>query len=208
MTSTWAFVPSAPLLVLPGDDPLTAAREAAASLVSELVAATPTSIAVLADADGHIDLDESHGGTLSRYGIDVRAGGERAALGLGHTIGAWLLDRAGWAGPRRYVSGLDAVDGTVLVVADGAACIATTSPRGRDPRGPGFQDDLLAALRSGDAAHLADLDVELAAELWCSGASVLRALGRAARQRQWHAELRYVGAPLGVGYWVARWRSA
>ena len=205
---TWAFVPSAPLLALPADDALSQVRESAHILVSELLAAAPPSVTVVAGADGPVDLDEMHGGTLRGYGLDVRSGGEVVSLGLGHTIGAWLLDRAGWTGPRRYVSRLDATDRTVLVVADGAACIGVNSPRGLDPRGPGFHEGLLTALGSGDASYLARLDLELAAELWCSGAPVLREVGRAAQHRRWHGELRHASAPLGVGYWVARWQSA
>lgn len=208
MTSTWAFVPSAPLLALPGDDALAATRDATQRLVGEVVGTAADSITVLAETDWPVELDETHGGSLERYGLDVAAGGENVALGLGHTIGAWLLDRAGWTGSRRYVSQVDSEERTVLVVADGAACIQSNSPRGLDSRGPAFQEDLLTALRTADTASLAQLDLTLAAALWCTGAPVLREVGRATRDRSWHAQLRYTGAPLGVGYWVACWRSA
>ncbi|WP_133434142.1 hypothetical protein [Aeromicrobium phragmitis] len=200
-------MPSAPLLALSGDDALVSVRDAAQSVVAEIVAHTTTSITVLADGEGAAVRDESAGGTLREYGLDVHAGGEQIALGLGHTIGAWLLDRAGWRGRRRYATDVDSPDGTVLVVADGAACVETNSPRGFDPRGPGFQNALLASLGSADAALLASLDLEVAAELWCSGAAVLSRVGRATQERTWRGEMRYAGAPLGVGYWVALWRS-
>lgn len=206
MTPRWAFVPSAPLLAVSGDEVVAEARAAALDAVAGLLAGCEGAMTVLADHREPTDLDESAGGDLRRYGLDVPAGGARTALGLGHTIGAWLLDRVGWGGERRYVTVLDELpSGPLLAVADGAGCVAASSPKGLDPRGPRFQDELLRALRSADTGWLAGLDLDLAAELWCSGAPVLQQVGRVGGKQVWDAEVTYSGAPLGVAYWVATW---
>ncbi len=207
MTVPVAVVPSAPLLVPGlggGQDPLAALRVTCLDVVRSVVK-DATRVVVLA-AEG-VERDESAGGTLAPWGADVRAGGDELVLPLGHTIGAWLLDAAGWTGPRAYTSSAPTWEDGValLVVADGTATRDTTSPGYEDVRAVPFDHGLAEALAAGDAARLAALDLDEAADLWCHGAPALRALGQAASGHEVAAELVAYEAPFGVGYLVARW---
>jgi len=185
------------------DDALTEVRSAALAAVRTMMH-DASAVTVLASEE--MDADEQAGGSLRRYGLTVRAGGPADLLGLGHTIGAWLLDAVGWTGPRRYVDRIGGDERSVLVVADGCGCVDETSPRGFDPRGAKLQDRLVEALAVADARRLADLDSSSALDLWCTGAPALRQAGAAAVGRRIEAALLYAGAPLGVGYWVVDWR--
>jgi hypothetical protein len=202
-----AVVPSAPLLVPGlggGQDPLATLRVTCLDVVRSVVKDASRVVVLAPEGD---DRDESAGGTLAPWGVDVRAGGEELGLPLGHTVGAWLLDAAGWTGPRAYTSSAPALEDGValLVVADGTATRDTTSPGYEDVRAVPFDHGLAEALASGDAARLAALDLDEAAELWCHGARALQALGRAASGREVEGELVAYEAPFGVGYLVARW---
>lgn len=151
------------------------------------------------------------GGTLRGYGIDVRAGGDELVLPLSLTLGAWLLDRAGWAGGRTYVgvTGAEAFDvgGPVLLMADGTAKRSEAAPGHVDDRAPTYDKVIAEALANGDAATLAGLDPELARQLWGRGVPALRSLGRSVRAGSVReARLHYDEAPFGVGYFVAEWR--
>lgn len=202
MTARWAFVPSAPLLACHGDDALADVRSAALE-ATRAVTQHASPVTVLARE--HADTDERAGGSLAPYGLAVRAGGSLDQLGLGHTIGAWLLDTAGWTGPRRYVGRLSGEERSLLVVADGCACVDESSPRGFDPRGAKLQDQVVDALVAADTRWLAELDLALSTELWCTGAPVLRHVASTVGERDINTMLRYSDAPLGVGYWVVDW---
>lgn len=209
------FVPSTPLLVdLPdvGDVPeVTLVREAARAAMAEVLA-DATSVTVLATDEPTPGADA---GTLRPWGLAVDAGGERAGLGLGHTLGAWLLDDAGWTGERRYVATAattpaDPDPDVVLVVADGSARRTDRAPGHLDERAEPFDATLASALTDGDADLLGGVDDSLAADLWCTTAPTWRAAADlvAARTRKGAhvtARLRYDGAPLGVGWFVADW---
>ncbi|MET0449200.1 MAG: hypothetical protein ABW004_12360, partial [Aeromicrobium sp.] len=120
-----AVSPHPPLLVpevAPGTvDELAVLRAACDDVVRTLLDAGPGRVVVIGAGDLDGDLDETAGGTLASYGVDVRAGGDDLVLPLSLTIGAWLLDRAGWAGPRTYSTGAPEIVGDValLVMADG-----------------------------------------------------------------------------------------
>jgi len=202
-----AVLPQPPLLVPGlggGQDPLAGLRVTCLDVVRSVVKDAARVVVLASEGD---DRDESAGGTLAAWGVYVRAGGETLGLPLGHTVGAWLLDAAGWTGPRRYTSTAPALEErvAVLVMADGSATRDTTSPGYEDVRAVPFDHALAEALASGDAARLAALDLDEAAELWCHGAPALRALGQAASGHEVEAELVAYEAPFGVGYLVARW---
>ena len=190
-------------------------RQACDAAVQELIAADPQHIAVLGDGPPDTYWDHHAGGTLKPYGVDVHAGGVTDELPLGLTIGAWLLDRNGWTGTRAYATGeVDPRGRTaLLVMADGTAKRSTTAPGYFDERAEDFDRVVSDALAAGDAHTLANLDEELAAELWSGGARPLRllgniignALGPNAKDASVAAQLRYNEAPFGVGYWVANW---
>lgn len=153
------------------------------------------------------------GGSLRGFGVDVHAGGADTVLTPGLTIGAWLLDRAGWDGERRYaaVSGarqpLD-LSGPVLVMADGTAKRSDTAPGHVDERAPAYDKTIAEALATGDPAALAALDLWLGERLWAGGAPAFRSVGGSvvgAGRTVHEAQLHYDAAPYGVGYFVAEW---
>jgi len=88
------------------------------------------------------------------------------------------------------------VDGAtgVLVVGNGSAKRTEKAPGHLDPRAEAFD----ASLR----ASFADIDQQLATDLWADTAC-LGTLPPLA-----DADVRYDDAPFGVQYWVAVWRSA
>lgn len=193
-------------------DDLAGLRQACEEAVAGLLAHEPDRIVVLGAGDLDADRDEAAGGTFAGFGVDLHAGGSTDELPLSLTVGAWLLDRAGWAGPRTYSTGQPDTDERVvlLVMADGSAKHATTSPGYLDERAIPFDDSIEAALGKGDAKALAAIDLELAAELWAAGAPALKTLGQLAlsemaKDAEIVAQLRESSAPFGVGYWVADW---
>ena len=211
-----AVCPCPPLLVpdvAPGTaDELASLRTACDAVVRGLLDRRPERVVVLGSGDPVADLDESAGGTLAGYGAEVRAGGDDAILPLDLTIGAWLLDRAGWTGPRTYSLRLPDVadDVVVLVVADGTTRRSLKAPGFLDDRAEAYDASIAAALAAGDGEALAGLDPTLGAELGASGVPALRALGRlgidaTARGASVEARLHVDEAPFGVGYFVADW---
>ena len=94
------------------------------------------------------------------------------------------------------------VDGrSVLVVANGSACRTEKAPGFLDERAEAYDDALRRALTE-DPAALADLDLDLAAELWADVTALPELAGLLAGAR---AEVRYDDAPYGVQYWVICW---
>lgn len=206
-----AVCPHPPLLVpqiAPGTvDELAGLRVACDAAVRTLVEARPARIVVLGAGEPGPDADESAGGTLAGYGADVTAGGSTRDLPLSLTIGAWLLDRAGWTGPRTYSTGRPEVgdDIALLVMADGTTTRSVQAPGFLDERAEPYDAAIAAALGAGDAAALAEPDPDLGAELGAAGIPALRTLGELAKGADVTARLRYDAAPLGVGYFVADW---
>jgi len=209
-----AFCPCPPLLVpelsAGAAEELDPLRTACDSAVGALLAAGASCVTVLAGAAEPAEWDAGAGGSLRPHGVDVRAGGRDTTLPSALTVGAWLLDRSGWTGPRRYVAVRDEVRaGDVreawLVVGDGSARRTASSPGPFDPRAVAFDAAVARAMAGGDAAALAALDGELAEQLWCGGARVWRAVGAALDGTILDAALVADEAPYGVGYLVATW---
>lgn len=216
--------PHPPLLVpqvAPGaDDELGALRDACLAAVRGLVASGPKRVVVVGAGDLASDVDERAGGTLAGFGVDVRGGGADLVLPLSLTIGAWLLDAAGWAGPRTYSTatastGRPATDDDValLVMADGTNGRSEKAPGFLDERAEPFDAAVARALASGDAQSLLALDADLGAELGSTGVPALHAMGEmlggttqgATAAAPAEARVLFDGAPLGVGYVVAEW---
>lgn len=206
-----AVCPHPPLLVqqiAPGTtDELAGLRAACDAAVQTLLSTHPARIVVIGEGNTTDDRDESAGGTLAAYGVDVTAGGATRDLALSHTIGAWLLDRAGWTGPRTYSTERpdDDADIALLVMADGTTTRSIKAPGFLDERAEAYDAAIAAALANGDAAALAQLDVDLGAELGAADIPALRTLGDMAKGADVTARLRYDEAPFGVGYFVADW---
>jgi len=208
-----AFCPCPPLLVpelaAGAAAELDALRVACDRAVATLLDAGPNRIAVLAGGDDH-QWSGTAGGSLRSHGVEVHAGGPGEELPTALTIGAWLLDRAGWSGPRRYATVREDtphadVREAWLVMGDGCAKRTATSPGGFDPRARPFDTVVANALATGDAAGLGELDLAAGEQLWCAGAPVWRGVGRALTGRVQEAALLADEAPYGVGYLVATW---
>ena len=225
-----ACCPHPPLLVpqvaqgAAGD--LAAVREACAVAVDSLLAARSEVVVVLGPGPAAGRWPAAAAGTLAGHGVDVRAGGtDPPALPLSLTVGAWLLDRAGWTGRRAYVAvppggrpacpepdllaGPEGEPTGVLCMADGSAKRSPAAPGHLDPRAEPHDASVARALAAGDAAALADLDPSLAAQLWVGGTPAWRVAGALPPSRGAAAPpkavLLHESAPLGVGYLVATW---
>jgi hypothetical protein len=161
-------------------------------------------------------------GDLAPFGIRlqiafegrVRPGGQR--LPLAHTVGAWLLDEAGYSGTRvglaagelaRLLSSLPGPLG-VLAMADGSARRSVKAPGYLDAAAEPFDAVVAAALASGDAGALAALDPAEGERLLAAGVPTWRAVGAALTGRHITARLHYDAAPFGVGYLAADWAVA
>ncbi|CCG04531.1 hypothetical protein [Blastococcus saxobsidens] len=222
-----AFCPCPPLL-LPAVEgrpaPETRAlRAACAEAVAELVTAAPEVVVVVGPgAVGGERFGPGDGGDLRGYGVDlelpfdgrVRPGGRR--LPLAHTVGAWLLDEASFAGIRvgvgpadlgQLLRDLPAPVG-VLAMGDGSARRTLKGPGYLDPAAEPFDAVVGAALAAGDAAALAGLDAAEGARLLAAGVPTWRAVGAAFTGRHVTARLWHDAAPFGVGYPVADWMVA
>lgn len=182
-------------------------RAAALASVTRLASMSPDRIVVVGTGTLPEPVDESAGGTMAGHGVDVRAGGDDVVLPLSLTIGAWLLDQAGWDGPRTYTTTSVATDdrAALLVMAGGSARRSLKAPGYLDERAEAHDAAIGAALGSGDADALASLDVHLGDELLAPGARALVVLGEMTKGADVTAQLRWDGAPFGVGYWVADW---
>lgn len=197
-----------------------ALRSACAEAVTELLAAVPEVVVVVGSgaADG-ARFGPGDGGDLRGYGVDlelpfdgrVRPSGRR--LPLAHTVGAWLLDQASFAGTRigvgpadlgRLLRDLPASVG-VLAMGDGSARRTLKAPGYLDPAAAPFDALVSAALAGGDAAALAGLDAREGERLLAAGVPTWRAVGAAFAGRHVTARLRQDAAPFGVGYPVADW---
>jgi hypothetical protein len=219
-----AFCPCPPVLLpevegRPAPE-TTTLRRACADAVGEVLAAAPEAVVVVGpDVRGHYGAGDA--GDLRGYGVDLevafagrmRPGGRRTPPSL--TVGAWLLDQAGYAGLRLGV-GPDDLDALladlpgsvgVLALGDGSARRSVKAPGYLDDAAGPFDAAVAAALAAGDAAALAALDAAEGERLLAAGVPVWRAVGRAVAGRAVAAELRYDAAPLGVGYLVASWTA-
>lgn len=204
--------PQPPALIprLSGDAPEFAElREVCLTAVGEALRSRPATVRVVGEGTGGTWGNDA-GASFAPFGADLHVGGPSDVLPWSLAVGSWLLDQAGWSGDRRLTTDLDALeaasDEALLVMADGSAKRSERAPGHADERARGFDDAIATALGTGDAGTLAAIDQALADELWCAGAASLRWLGRQTCDVSVDADLRYDGAPLGVGYWVAVWR--
>ena len=116
-------------------------------------------------------------------------------------------------------------DGTrvaLILVADGAACHGPKAPRAEDSRAPAYDNEVCAALASGQLDRLAQIDPDLGHELGATGPQVWPVLVAASSSDlssdlsgeqhrvapdSWVGEVPWAGAPYGVGWAVAVWRQ-
>ena len=180
-------------------------RTACDGALGRLIAANPDVITVVGAGD------EVHGsgGTFAPYGVALTVGSAPFTLPLPHTVGCWLLDRAGWSGERRYVGAsatatFDDRRHGLLVMGDASARRTEKAPGYIDQRAEAYDASVAAALRAGPAA-VAELSGALAKELLAAGWPAWQFLARAAADAEWDCHVTYDGAPYGVGYLVAEW---
>lgn len=194
-------VPSPPVL-LPGltgrpVPEVEALRTAALTAIRQLLQGNPAEIVVVGAAG------------------PVWDGGQPLAA----LIGSTLLAEADYAGVIRQISidteatsaqwvelGRSLPGAELLVVADGSARRGVKAPGYLDDRAGPFDDEILAALQSGDPAQLAALDPTLAAKLMVAGYEAWQVMAAAAAGRTWRTETFYADDPFGVFYPVVAWR--
>ncbi|MFE9405040.1 class III extradiol dioxygenase subunit B-like domain-containing protein [Streptomyces sp. NPDC006530] len=227
-----AFCPCPPLLVpevAAGAAPeLDAARDACADAVGVLAASRPDLLVVVGPAEEGGSYRQGAVGSFAAFGVDVsvRLGpGQPVAqrLPLSLAVGAWLLERAGWADApveglavaERLEPSLCAAAGeelaaradrvALLVLGDGSACRTLKAPGYLDERAAGFDEVASAALGSADIPTLLGLDDGLAYELKAAGRAAWQVLAGAGRGAGLAGRLLHEEAPYGVGYFVGVW---
>jgi hypothetical protein len=226
-----ALCPHPPLLfreLAGATDPVADLRAACAGVVRRLLERRPDRVVVVGRVE---DLalprrwPADAAPDVRRFGTvapRVAAPGETLPLSLG--VGRRLLAEAGWDGQVELLGvpvsttpeqamGLGAelagLPGrtALLVLGEGSARRGQTAPGFLDERAFGFDDDLAAAVASGDAAALVGLDAGLADELMVLGRAAFAVLGACvlADGGAVQADLGYRADPFGVTYLVALW---
>jgi hypothetical protein len=219
-----AFCPSPPLLLpeVEGrpDADTSALRRACAEAVTAMLAVRPEVVVVVGDGAGPGQrFGAGDAGDLRAFGLDlrppfdgrVRPGGHRVPLP--HTLGARLLDDAGYAGSRVGVGPADLAQLLrdlpgpmgVLVMGDGSARRTVKAPGYLDEAAVPFDAAVARALADGDADALAGLDPAEGERLLAAGVAAWRAVGAALTGRAITGRLHLDAAPFGVGYLVADW---
>jgi len=167
-----ALVPAAPVLVaeLSGRlRPASAPREAARSVIEQLISCAPDVIVVVAEGDHTEMYDNSAAMHLHRLGgmhRDDYAPGARI-LPIPLAIGAALLRDVGWLGPTHYQL-LDASTSAVeaakagreladveprvglLLLGNGSACTTPKAPGSFHPQAEAFNAKLVRVIEAGD----------------------------------------------------------
>jgi hypothetical protein len=219
-----AFCPSPPLL-LPGvegrpDADTSELRRACAQALTAMLAVRPEVVVVVGDgARPGERFGSGDAGDLRGFGVElrppfdgpVRPGGRRVPLA--HTLGAWLLDEAGYSGtrvgvgPAELAALLRDLPGPVglLAMGDGSARRSVKAPGYLDEGAAPFDATVAKALAAGDAAVLGALDAAEGQRLLATGVPTWRAVGAALAGRDVTARLLLDVAPFGVGYLVADW---
>ncbi|MFC9281923.1 class III extradiol dioxygenase subunit B-like domain-containing protein [Streptomyces collinus] len=211
---------------------LDAARAACTDALGVLAAARPDLLVVVGPAErsGRGPHPQGAPGSFRGFGVDldVRLGAAtdtvaERELPPSLAVGAWLLERTGWADapieglgvgeplePERCAEagrGIGARAGRVamLVMGDASACRTLKAPGYLDERAAGFDAGVARALGAADLAAVMALDAGLAQELKASGRAPWQLLAGAAEGAGLSGALLYDDAPYGVGYLVATW---
>jgi hypothetical protein len=242
-----AVCPSPPLLALgvTGQaDVLPELRDACEAAVAWLLAAAPDAVTVIGPAAAtatwppdSVPDPSMHAPALNRLAglaglaglaapgprVDPLSSAPPLQLPLSLVIGAQLLDRAGYAGPRVLQSiaesaspdacrdlgrdlGDDAPLSALLVMGDGTARRSAAAPGYLDERAEPFDTVVEQAFRDGDLPALAALDSDLARDLLAAGRPAWQVLaGALAADTAARPSTRilYSDAPFGVAYLVA-----
>ncbi|MET9089053.1 class III extradiol dioxygenase subunit B-like domain-containing protein [Streptomyces sp. NPDC004237] len=229
-----AVCPSPPLLVpevAAGAAPeLDGARAACTDALGVLAAARPDLLVVIGPAEqsGRGVFPQGSRGSFRGFGVDVgvRLGdgeaGERE-LPTSLAVGAWLLERTGWADApieglgvgepletERCVEAGREIAGraarvALLVMGDASACRTLKAPGYLDERAAPFDAEVARALGAADIAAIKNLDPALAHDLKAAGRAPWQILAGAAEHADLTGTLLHDDAPYGVCYLVATW---
>ncbi|MER6472062.1 class III extradiol dioxygenase subunit B-like domain-containing protein [Streptomyces collinus] len=211
---------------------LDAARAACTDALGVLAAARPDLLVVVGPAErsGRGPHPQGTPGSFRGFGVDldVRLGAAtdtvpERELPPSLAVGAWLLERTGWADapieglgvgeplePERCAEagrgiGARADRVAMLVMGDASACRTLKAPGYLDERAADFDAGVARALGAADLAAVMALDAGLAQELKASGRAPWQLLAGAAEGAGLSGALLYDDAPYGVGYLVATW---
>jgi hypothetical protein len=222
-----AFCPAPPLLLPEVEGAAvpetTALRRACAEAVAGMLAVLPEVVVVVADGPPPgVRFGPGDGGDLRGFGVDltipfagrIRPGSRQVPVA--HSLGARLLDDAGYAGARVGVGPADLgqlvrdLPGPVGVLAmgDGSARRTIKAPGYLDPAAAPFDAGVARALADGDPAALAALDAAEGGRLLAAGVPTWNAVGEALMGKTVIARLHLDAAPFGVGYLAADWVAA
>ena len=231
-----AVCPHPPALIPEvGGDALAELAARGVAVVRQLIAAAPDVIVVAGGPDPHLGgraaesghdrpvwIDGTAGGTTDRFGVRFSVGGAGSnVLPLPGMVGCWLLDQAGWTGPRRFLtipSRLPAAECTalgaalaeggasvgLLAMGDGSSSRTDTSPSVFSPEAQGFDDEAFDALIAPDPDRLLALDADLAVRVGAAGLPAWQVLAAAlsagGEPRRWGSELGEMVTTTGVAY--------
>ncbi|SDP40378.1 hypothetical protein SAMN05660199_03812 [Klenkia soli] len=221
-----AFCPHPPRLVtgLEGagatqDDRL---RIACGEALQTVLGLRPDVVLVVGDGPAGVRYGAGDAGDLERWGGSgqqpfagrVRPGGR--SLPLAHTVGAWLLDRAGHDGTRLGVAPGDLAEALadlpgpvgILAMGEGSARRTREAPDAPDTAATDVDVRVAAALGDGDPAALARLDPTGGQGPLAAGTTTWLAVGRALSGRSVTARLLLDGGPRDAGHLVADWLVA
>lgn len=234
-----AVCPHPPALIPEvGGDALADVATHAVAVVRRLIAAGPDVIVVVGGPDPHLGgrlgetgheqpawLDGSAGGTTDRFGVRHSVGGAGSdVLPLPGMVGCWLLDRAGYTGPRRFLTvpagfpaaecsslGAALAEGGVsvglLAMGDGSSSRRDTSPSAFRPEAHAFDDEAFDALIAPEPDRLLAFDPDLAARVGAAGLPAWQVLAGALAStgdtRTWGSEMGEMVTTTGVAYFLA-----
>jgi hypothetical protein len=224
--------PWPPLLVreLTGADPVVPElRDACAAAVAGLLGGAPEAVAVVGPGpvtsswpgDGQLNV-AAFGGLPATSPAAVS---DICGLPPGAGLGAYLLDQAGYQGPRviwtvsedetpagcRKLGADLAATGrrtALLVLGDGSARRGPKAPGAFDPRATAFDATVERAIRTADLDALLAVDPVLARDLMATGRPAWQVLAGALAGTDPAVDVRYAGDPFGVLYLVASFAPA
>ncbi len=225
-----AFCPQPPLLhpeVLgtAGQDMGESLLVACSEALDRILTTDPASILVLGSAATDEEYGPGDSGDLFGYGVPIRLGFDgppaprTARLPLPHTLGAWLLDTAGFTGqrlglsagtksPRLAAARVDEQRWAMLVMGDGSARRTEKSPGWYDADAVAIDDAVIEARSGGDGNGLVRLDRAVGERVLAAGLPAWHTAGEILADTPMTAQLHYADVPFGVCYVVASWVEA
>jgi hypothetical protein len=195
--------------------------------VRAVTALRPDVVLVVGAGDGPDakSFPDASGASFAGVGVDLAVifgrppSLDAARLPLSLTVGAWLVQQAGWRGSVEGLAlgaqsdaigaGKELRDSTsdvgLLVIGDGSARLTTASPGYVHPDAARWQRDVDAAFFRGDAQYLLDLDGRRATELMASGCGPWQLAAASLDDATVTVPVCGTEDKYGVGYVAAAW---